>query len=362
MLRGMKEVGVLRGLFIFFLIVTLSACSQSNEKKVQKHMQRGEDYLSAAKYPEAAIEFKNVVQIEPKSAKGRYNLAQAYINMGGGPNLQLAFSEFSKAVDLDPGMMDAQLMLGNMLLLSRAFDKSLEKAELVLKADPDDMDAMVLKATSLAGSKDIEGALSVIDRVLAKNPDTMKPYMAAAGIYMAAKRPEAAIAALKKASALEGGSLKPRLALASFYVGQKKVKDAEEELKKAVEENTESPQALIALGNFYASTKRLEEAEKTFVKTVELNPENPGAYIILAGFYLATKRFEDAQKTYEKGVGKNPDALILKARLAELLLDGNKPQEAAAHIESILKKQPKDFYGLYLRGRLRLTERKPMRR
>ena len=83
------------------LILAFGGCSQSPEAKKAKHRERAITYFDKGQYHEALIEFKNVVQIEPKDADAHYRLAQTYLKIGGLPNLQAAFVELTKTVELD---------------------------------------------------------------------------------------------------------------------------------------------------------------------------------------------------------------------------------------------------------------------
>ena len=138
-------------LFLLLTIILLSACSA--EKKAAKHMKKGEEYLNSSQYKEASIEFKNVVQIDPKNAKGHYNLSLAYLRLGGPTYLKLAFEELNKAVEFDPNLTDAQLKIGEFYLLSRDFDKAKEKAEFILKKEANNIDAKILLSTIYAGKR-----------------------------------------------------------------------------------------------------------------------------------------------------------------------------------------------------------------
>ena len=55
-----------------FILSGLLGCSK--EAKMEKHWKRGEKYFAENKFKEAVIEYKNVLQIEPKDAKARYKL------------------------------------------------------------------------------------------------------------------------------------------------------------------------------------------------------------------------------------------------------------------------------------------------
>ena len=55
----------------------LSACT-SPEKAKAEHVSRGEAYLKDQKFQEAALEFRNAVQIDEKFANAHWGLARAY--------------------------------------------------------------------------------------------------------------------------------------------------------------------------------------------------------------------------------------------------------------------------------------------
>src|SRR3990170_6272826 len=70
-----------RIILICILMITVTACSSPEEKKV-KHMDRGLKYYNEGKYNEAIIEYKNAVQIAPKDSEGHYRLGLALIRSG----------------------------------------------------------------------------------------------------------------------------------------------------------------------------------------------------------------------------------------------------------------------------------------
>ena len=68
----------------FAVLTTGWGCSQmSAEEKKAEHEKRGQSYFAEEKYREAMIEYKNVVQIDPKDAKAHYQLALIHMKLGG---------------------------------------------------------------------------------------------------------------------------------------------------------------------------------------------------------------------------------------------------------------------------------------
>src|SRR5712691_1958777 len=127
------------------LVLAFGGCSQSPEAKKAKHHERGQAYFEKGQFQEAVIEFKNVVQLDPKDSEGHYRLALTYLKIGGLGGLQGAFGELTRTVELDPSNRDAQLKLGELYLLASKPAKARERAELVLVSTPTDPQGMVLK-------------------------------------------------------------------------------------------------------------------------------------------------------------------------------------------------------------------------
>ena len=66
-------------LFSVFLavVVCLSGCANSEKAKAE-HLSRGEAYLKDFKFQEAALEFRNAIQLDDKLAVAHWGLARAY--------------------------------------------------------------------------------------------------------------------------------------------------------------------------------------------------------------------------------------------------------------------------------------------
>jgi Tfp pilus assembly protein PilF len=61
--------------FLFALALAaalLSACTRDPQILKKKHFDKGQAYFQQAKYPEAAIEFRNAIQFDSKYADAHY--------------------------------------------------------------------------------------------------------------------------------------------------------------------------------------------------------------------------------------------------------------------------------------------------
>ena len=63
------------GVALLLATSILTACGGKEERKA-KYLERGKVYLAEKNYDKAMIEFKNVLQIDPKSAEGYFYLGR----------------------------------------------------------------------------------------------------------------------------------------------------------------------------------------------------------------------------------------------------------------------------------------------
>ena len=97
-MRRTQLTGMFLCIVLPFLLASLGNCTQlSAEEKKSKHYERGMAYFNDEKYQEALIEFKNIIQLDPKDAKAYHQLALIHLKLGGLSNLQAAFGEADKS-------------------------------------------------------------------------------------------------------------------------------------------------------------------------------------------------------------------------------------------------------------------------
>jgi len=108
--------------FALFVALTVVACGGPDEKKA-KFFEKGKTLYEKGEFVKARLEFKNAIQIDPKFADAYHMLGMAELKEG---NLRQAYAGFSKAAELAPGLLDAQLQLGRIFLVSKHPEKAME--------------------------------------------------------------------------------------------------------------------------------------------------------------------------------------------------------------------------------------------
>ena len=169
-------------------IVVLSAaltasCHRSPHVANQEYLKSGDGYAAQKKFPEAIIEYRKVVQADPKFGEGRLKLADSYIQVGDVVN---AYREYIRAADLLPSDLDAQMKAGNVLLAVGKYDDASARADKALAANPSSVDARILKANALAGLHQLDDAISEIEDAIKNDPNRSASYTSLGAMQLVA--------------------------------------------------------------------------------------------------------------------------------------------------------------------------------
>src|ERR1700694_5358703 len=114
----------------------LSACARDPQKAKAKYLAEGQKYMKKGQYGDASVEFRNALRLDPRFVDAYYQLAQADVAQR---DWQGAFASLQKAIELDPGRLDARLDRGRLYFAARQFDKSEEEAKSVLQKEPNNV-------------------------------------------------------------------------------------------------------------------------------------------------------------------------------------------------------------------------------
>ena len=144
------------------------------QKKKDEVFHKGKALYEKGDYVRARLEFKNAVQIDSKFAEGYFMLG---MNEMQEKNWKMALSALSKAVDLDPGHLEAQVALGRLFLAANDRAKASEKAELVLSKQADHAGALLLRAQILLADQKPQEAEPILRKLIRENPSGEEPYL-----------------------------------------------------------------------------------------------------------------------------------------------------------------------------------------
>lgn len=343
---------------VLSLTLLLFSCQGDPQAKRDAYLESGQRYFEEESYPEALIQFRNVLQIDENFVPGRLALARTFQKVN---DHQSALLQFQKAVELDGANVEARLELaGYFLLLGRQdkqyFSKAREFAQEILAADPSRIDARILLGNAFAGLQDVERSIQEMESILQEDPQNLTAYLNLGVFRLGLNDTENAEKAFLEAVEMQPDSWEAALALANFYTVTRDYEKAEQYFKRAFELGPEEKLNLLSLVGFYLVTQRPGEAEEVFQKARASNPGWKDPLRGLANFYLAQGKPEQAVQMLRSALEVDPQDRDVSIRLAELYLNLKRNTEAEGIVDTLLAQDTNGWEGHYLKGRLLLAK------
>ena len=381
----------LRTAMSFGVLALLVACGGAEDRKAA-HMEKGQQMFDAGNFEKARLEFKNVLQIDPKDIPARYALAQTLEKT---QNWRGAAGHYLAVLEADPSHREALSRMGQIYLLGRNLEKATEHAENLLAQDPNDADGLTLRAGVKSVGGDIDGARADVRQALEHSPGHANASALLASIYLRDGNTDQSVATLESALeanpdnatirtllarvhtqvgntdeaarlyaeivAQEPTVLGHRLRLANFHVTQKQLDEAEATLKQAMTD-LEDVNANLAYAEFLAKNRSAQRAADELAAMIEQEPSEYRLRFALGKLYEAANELEKAKGVYEAVLDRtsdeaeNPNALAAKNRLAIVELRSGNQDASRALVEDVLEQNPRDQEALKLRGTLSLSD------
>jgi tetratricopeptide (TPR) repeat protein len=370
----------------------LSACGAA-QSRFEAHMSRGQAYFSEGDFAKAGVEFRNAMQIDPKSAAALIMAAKVAEKL---ERPRSAVGLFQAAVDVAPGNAEARADLARVLVLGGAAEQAMKILEPAIAAHPDDPVLLTLRAAARVQLGNQPAATADVDRALKLAPTNLEAIEVRAGIYRHSGDLAGALALITAAVARVPGSSDLHEALVDLYTTQGQPTKAEEQLRALVALAPLDPRYRYQLAGLYARQHRLDDAQKVLQEAVKTLPQDNEVKLALVEF-ISTQRtraqgeqllrgfiarepdnydlrlglgallersgaVKDATDTYQEIVRRDstgPKGLVARDRLARMAWAEGRPDDAAKLIGQVLEQNPRDNDALVLHGEMALAHSNP---
>jgi len=285
---------------------------QSNETpsgtapNIYDNYQKAESYMKRYDKPgnlDRAIEaLSSAVTSHPDFALGYAGLGEAYrlkYQVDKDPKwLELALTNGTKSVSLNPNLPAAYTTLGRIHGATGNYDLALAEFQNALQLDSHNADAVSGLANAYAHAGRVDEAEAAYKKAIALRPDFWDDYNT----------------------------------LALFYDSQRKYDAAVEQYQRAIELAPDSAQLYSNLGTAYLDAgdpEKMRRAEAAFKKSIALGPSY-AAYGNLGYMYQQQRRFAEAASATEKALQFNDKDFLVWANLASAYDRLNEPEKAAS--------------------------------
>ncbi len=383
----------LRVMAVCSAIALLAACS-SKADRIQSGLDKGASYVRQADWDKASVEMRNVLQIDPKNAQAFYIAGQV---SEAKSEIQRAFANYSKTVELKPDHLDAKVGMARLYMMANRVDDSEKALSEVLAADAKHVGALTIKAALTARKGDVPGAIAQAKTLVSDPKSTpVEASMLLAGLYTSQGDSAAALAVVESAlkanpknlallqvgGQIAGASSDAAMrqhaadyyrrateqapksielwnAWAVYHAQHNEQDRAEEVLRASIKSQPDDSQRTLALLDFLTARRGKDVAEKEYLAAIAAKPKEANLRFGLVNLYRSSDRQADARRVLQEIIDGNKDApagLTARNQLAADLLAGGKLTQAKALNAEVLKASPRDNTALVMRGRMLLAD------
>ncbi len=331
--------------------VILTGCSRDPNVRKQKYFDSGEKYFADGKFREAAIQFSNAIQVDPRFAQAHYKLGETYIRLRDG---QRAVGELARSVDLAPDNYQARADLANLYVSGRDLADAKPQLDALREKQPNSPDTHEAWANYDAAQNRLSEAMQEMQLAIAEDPSRSESYLLLAVIEMNSSLFDAAEKNFKKAVETGPKAVNSQLALGGFYQTRNRLPEAEQQYRNAITVAPHSPDPRSALVRLLMREGKRDEAIAFLIQTKKDLPDNPEGYRMLGDFYFATGDLDHATTEYASLYAAHPKDLQAKKNYIQLLILKSRLDDATKLDDEILKTNPHDVEALVFKAEVHI--------
>jgi tetratricopeptide (TPR) repeat protein len=309
---------------------TVDKVLEREKGHVDANLLKGRILLARRDFGSALERFDVVVRESPRNSMAYYFRGLSYIGKG---DPKLGRQDLLKALEFNPGLLDARLILAEFYLNERNADLARQQIEAAMKVAPRNTRVLMHQASLKVLEKDLKGAEEIYGRIIQADADYAPAYIQLGLIYNLTNRQPEALKSFNKALALNPQQTDALALVVGLNVRDKKYDDALKACEDHKKKVADSPASLALIeyleGNIFLAKNDSKAAQERFRKAIETEPNNPAAYVALAEIYAREKRFDEAIKEYEGVIAKNPKYLagyMAVGTICDLKGDGKKAE------------------------------------
>ncbi len=247
---------------------------------------------------------------------------------------------FTKAVELKPGFLTAQLNQARVDVAQKNYDAALKKLQALHKQNS----TLNVVALQIAQVYDLKGdrEQGMVWQKKAWELDTRSISAGTAYLrrLLQAGKPMDALSVAQQMVASNPDGAEAHYALGLAQRANKNVSSAVAAFRKAIALNNKNAEYYFALGDTLADSGDSKGAVTTLENLLRLQPDNWQAHLAIGRIALGEKRFDEAHKRAAEVSKKVPQLTVGLELDGETLIAEGKPAEAAKVFEKAYKQIP----------------------
>jgi tetratricopeptide (TPR) repeat protein len=289
---------------------------------------------------------------DPKDKIGLYNLIKVAQWKSAEEKTDDALADITQVLQQDPGILEAHLVLGNILMKKSEFAKARETFQNALKVNDKFTGAVFGLAFAYEREQNWEAARAGFERLLEIDPRDVKAYFHLGEIAAAQNQQDKALPYFQKAVEMDPEHAAFRNRLGGCLIELKRYNDALAAINKSLELNDGIPNAHFNRALVYEAQDQWNLAAQDYRKEVELFPESYPARFNLSRVLRRTGDVDGERRELEACISTEPDYGVAYIYLAKNLMDTQGDLQKAAQLAEQgiekSKEQENQILGNYL--------------
>ena len=280
-------------------LLSLFLALQTVSPEALQHMQAGAEAEKNGHFELAIAEFRKLTELEPGVAEGFVSLGQAYLE---NHDYSQAISSLKQALQLNSDLRPAHQLVGYALLAQGYV------AEAIPHLEKGQDNAALGIAQMEAGQ--LADAVTNLQVALAKSPND------------------------------------PDLL---YYFGRASGLLSKQSIDSLIAAYPDSPRAHEAMAENYYVLRQMPQAEKEFQEAIRLRPDLPNVHLELGLVYATASQWPQAEEAFRAETKVQPGKAEAAYRLGDALLQQGKVREARAELtrsDKLLPDMPETLYAL----------------
>ena len=339
---------------ILCTLVLLSAGCQGKAERVEKLLASGKAYYEEEKYREALIQFRNVIHQDPMNVEGYMGLGRCFLRL---KEPMEAFRAFNLALDLDPDLRDAQVVVGNLALLQGNVATAEAMGMAMVDRNEGDWEGWLLLTRAALGQQDDASAEEALAAAIAHAPEEVQPRILQGRILERKGEVQKAGEHYEKLRDRFPESFEVERVLYQYYASHRKLAEFTALAEQTLPREAHRAERLQLLSVLYVQLGMVREAERVVSLALDEDPDDPDLRLLAGRVFLARGDAGEAEKQWRKGLELDERNPRIREVLAELLLRQERMEDAAGLASETLERDPGNPGALLLMGRVSLARK-----
>ena len=310
--------------------VVLAGCTQQARKS--RHQAKADKYFAASAYPDAEVEYLNVLKEDPSDAHAFSRLGLIYFENG---RITRAYPFLKRAQELDAGNLQVRLKLGQLNLVLGDLKAAQTEALAILDKEPKYPEAAALLAQTAKTKKDTDLVRPQLARLAEKTGITVETEIALGMVALQTGQLEEAQTRFTHAQALDAKSYHARYALGTLRWSLNDFTNAEVYLQQAAELSPPRGNERVTYANFKLKTGAVDEGRRLLTELTKATPDYLPAWGALAELSLALRQTNECAAFVNQMQARDPENYQAKLLGARLLLVQGQFTAAVAEYEKL---------------------------